>query len=61
MKYQILVCVRLPDGSHLYLPVIRHPDADQPKHAEFESKQSALDWAEICLPAKLLIQEVESQ
>jgi hypothetical protein len=59
MKYEIFACVQLPDGSHLYLPVIRHPDANQPKRAEFESKKSALEWAEFCLPAKLLIQEIE--
>ena len=55
MKYEILVNVKLPDGSFLWLPVARN--ASDTKVIEFNSKKEAEDWAEFCLPNKVFIQK----
>ena len=55
MKFEVMVYVRLPDGSFLWLPVARN--ASEQKVAEFDSKAEAGNWAEFCLPDKVLIQE----
>jgi len=53
-KFEILVYVRMPDGSFLWLPVAR---AYEEKVAEFSSKKDANNWVEFCLPDKVRIQE----
>jgi hypothetical protein len=53
-RFEVLVYVRMPDGSFLWLPVARPYEE---KVAEFSSKKDANNWVEFCLPDKVRIQE----
>lgn len=54
MSIELTVLVRLPDGSHQYLPICTYQgERAQPAIQNFDSKREALNWAEFCLPERL--------